>query len=75
MKKVTQQPRISVIDFFIGFIGAIAISDWLVQPLFSTDGKSYGVKILYWAIGTIIFLAVGLLLMLASMYVRNKIKK
>jgi hypothetical protein len=73
MKKLNQQPRIGVIDFFVGFVAAIAISDWLVQPLFNTDGKSYGIKILYWLIGTLIFLALGLGIMVLTMYLRSRL--
>lgn len=68
-------PRISTIDFLIGFVLAIAITDWFVQPHFTGEGKSYGIKLLLWAIGTVIFLAIGLVLMLVSMYVRSQFKK
>lgn len=64
-----------MVDFLIGFVLAIAISDWFIQPHFGGDGKSYGVKLLLWFVGTLIFLVIGLLLMLVSMYVRSQFKK
>lgn len=70
VKKVTELPRVGLLDAFIGFVLTSIIVDRFIQPHFESGEKNYSQKLASFAVVTVIFLVIAAGIILLSMWTR-----
>ena len=74
-KRTFSLPKLSVLDILIGFGLTVWITDSFVDPHILPHAHSYGMKMVGWLIGTVIFVGIGLLLTLLIMAIHDLLRR